>query len=299
MGSTEADARATARSYFDAADYGESLKAALAGLGSAPDDVELLVIAGRAEVELDSADAVEHLRRATELAPGDAPSWHHLGEALAAEGQMTEADAAFRKAVEIDPDDQVALTHLGHTALAAGRSDEGVGHLARAADIAHGASTAAISLVDMYRSFGQFEDALVQARRLAGSAQEDVLAWLDVAELSLALSELDESRSAWERVRELDEIPGHESYPLHGLIQVELHREDFGRARELVTDVAAIEPQGLSTEVAAFLDAKLGEATDGQPPTRDEIDSALSASLSEYRRMLADDRRLAAGDTVG
>jgi len=196
---------------FDAAEYEQSLAAAVDGLKEAPDDVELLVLAGRAGLELDSEDAVEHLRRATELGPDDPAAWHHYGEALVTEGRMQDADAAFRRAVELDPDDQVALTHLGHTAVAAGRSEEGVSYLARAADIAHGGagmSSAAISLVDMYRSFGQYEEALAQAKRLAEAAPDDVLTRLDVAELSAATGRLDEARRAFEQLRELDDVPG-------------------------------------------------------------------------------------------
>jgi Flp pilus assembly protein TadD len=199
MAAAVEEARRQARVMLDAAEYERSLEIALEGLREAPDDVELLVLAGRAGVELDAEDAVDHLRRATDLAPAHAGAWHQYGEALAAEGRMEEADAAFRRAVELDPDDQVALSHLGHTALAAGRSEEGVGYLAKAADIAHagaGTSTAAISLVDMYRSFGQHEEALAQARRLADAVPDDVLARLDVAELAVTAGRLDEARSA-------------------------------------------------------------------------------------------------------
>lgn len=296
---TDADARTRARAYFDAAEYGQSLETALAGLNDAPDDVELLLLAGRAGVELDSEDATGHLRRATELAPQDASAWHHYGEALAAEGKTEEAGAAFARAVELDPSDQIALTHLGHTALAAGRSDEGVGYLARAADIAHGASTAAISLVDMYRSFGQFDQALVQARRIAGTDDGDPLAWLDVAELSLAVGELDAAAEAFDRVRELDDIPGHEAYPIRGLVQVEISRANWGRARELLAQAAAIEPHGLSSELALFVGEQLGEPGEGDAPTRAEVDQALSAAMADYRRMLVDDRRLNVEDPVG
>jgi tetratricopeptide (TPR) repeat protein len=305
MGSTVDDARDRARGFWDAADFDASLSAALEGLGSAPDDVELLVLAGRAGVEVDADDAVDHLRRATELAPDNAGAWHHLGEALAAEGSLPEAEAAFRRAVELDPDDQLALTHLGHTALAAGRRDEGVRYLARAADIAHAASSASISLVDMYRSLGQYEDALVQARRIAEAAPEDRLAWLDVAELALQTGQLDEARAAFERVRDLDEVPGHEAYPLLGMVQVELARERWEPAGGLVAQIAAIDPHGLSTVLAAFVRAQTGEAEADDadesvpPPTRDEVDVVLADSLGDYRRMLIDDRLLRGGDLVG
>jgi tetratricopeptide (TPR) repeat protein len=305
MGSTVDDARDRARGFLDAADFDASLSAARDGLRASPDDVELLVLAGRAGVELESDDAVENLRRATELAPENAGAWHHLGEALAAEGAMGEADAAFRRAVELDPDDQLALTHLGHTALATGRRDEGVGFLARAADLAHTASSASISLVDMYRSFGQYDDALAQARLIADSAPDDRLAWLDVAELSLQMGQLDEARAAFDRLREVDEVPGHEAYPLHGMIQVELARERWGPAGDLVAQAAAIDPHGLTSVLTAFLREQTGEAVaddadESVPaPTREEVDGALDGSMADYRRMLADDRLLRGGDLVG
>jgi len=294
--------RDRARRMYDAAEYEQSLAAALEGLNEAPDDAELLVLAGRAGLELDSEDAVEHLHHATELAPDDAAAWHHYGEALATEGRMQEADAAFRRAVELDPDDQGALTHLGHTAVAAGRNEEGVGYLARAADIAHagaGASTAAISLVDMYRSFGQYEEALAQAKRLAEAAPDDVLTALDVAELSAATGRLDEARRAFERLREIDDIPGHEAYPLHGLIQVAIQGGEWGRAVELTEQAAAIDPHGLAADVVAFVREQSGEATEQPPPTRTEVEQALTSSLAEYRRMLADDRHLAGEEIRG
>ena len=311
MESTVGDARERARDFLDGADFDASLKTAKEGLSSAPDDVELLVLAGRAGTEVGDDDAVGYLRRATELAPDDAGAWHHLGEALATEGLLDEAEAAFRRAVELDPRDQVALTHLGHTALAAGRKEEGVGYLAPAADFAHAASSASISLVDMYRSFGQYEDALAQARRIADAAPEDIVAWLHVAELSLERGQLDDARAAFDRLRELDEIPGHEAYPLYGAIKVEIARDNWGEARELVVQVATIDQYGLSTDAAAFLRERMGEpapksedesGADDQPepaPSREELDAALTQSLAEYRRSHADDRLMSGGDLVG
>lgn len=289
------DARDRSQVLYETGEYEQCLAAALEGLNMAPDDVELLMLAGRAGVELDSPDAIEHLIRATEVAPREASAWHHYGEALAAEGSMKEADAAFRRAVELDPDDQVALTNLGHTALGAGRSEEGIGYLARAAD-ADAASTAAISLVDMYRSLGQYEEALAQARRLADAVPDDALALLDVAELSVALGRLDEARSAFERLRELDDVPGHEAFPVLGLIQLEIAGANWDRAGELTEQAAAIDPQGLSSDLAAFLREQSGAGDREGAPTRAEVETALATSLADYRRMLADDRRLSVGN---
>ncbi len=298
MGSTVEDARRRARQHYDAAEYRESRQAALDGLSVEPEDVELLVLSGRAGVELDAGDAVEQLRRATELAPEDAAAWHYYGEALAAEGATAEADAAFRRTVELDPDDEVALSHLGHTSLAAGREEEGVGYLARAADIAQSARTgltAAISLVDMYRSFGEYEKALEQAQRLAEAAPEDIRTWLDVAELSLQVGRLDDASEAFARLRELDDVPGHEAYPLHGMIQVEIRRTHWDRAAELAAQAAAIDEHGLSTDLAAFLAFQRSGPGAEPAPTAAEVDAALAASLAVYRGAISEARGLGGG----
>ena len=295
-------AREQARALYDAADFERSLAVATQALNDAPDDAELLVLAGRAGIEVDDDAAVGHLRRATELAPDNASAWHHLGEALAAEGDMPEAENAFQRAVELDPDDQLALTHLGHAALASGRKEDGVAYLARAADIAHTAhtaSSASISLVDMYRSFGQYEDALRQAQVVTEAAPDDVLSWLDVAELSLELGRLDDARSGFERLRELDEVPGHEAYPLHGTILAEIRRERWPAASELAAQAAAIDQRGLSADVAGFLNEQISGPGEEPAPSRDDVEAALTSSLADYRRMLADDRPLSTGVVLG
>jgi Flp pilus assembly protein TadD len=299
MESAVADARQRARRSFDTGQYDDAFQAACDGLASAPDDPELLVLAGRAGVEIGADQAAGYLRRATELSPEDAQSWHHLGEALATEGRTAEAGEAYRRAVELDPDDQVALTHLGHTAVASGRKDEGVDYLARAADIGPGASTAAISLIDMYRVAGQFDEALAQAHKVARAAPDDALAWLDVAELSVLTGHDDDARDAFERLRDLDDVPGHEAYPLHGLLQLEIRRERWESARELAEQITAVDPVGLSADLAAFLNEQTGRGGDRPTPSRAEVDAALSASLGSYRWMLADDRRLSGGELLG
>lgn len=298
MGSSVEDARRRSHVHFEAAEYRESRQAALDGLSVGPDDVELLVLAGRAGVELDADDAVEQLRRATELAPRDAVTWHYYGEALAAEGRTGEADAAFRRTVELDPQDEIALTHLGHTSLAAGRKEEGVGFLARAADLdpsTRTSLTASVSLVDMYRSFGEYEKALEQAQRLAAAAPDDILAWLDVAELSLQVGRLDDAGDAFARLRDLDDVPGHEAYPLHGMIRVEIRRSQWDRAEELAAQAAAIDEHGLSTDLAAFLAVQRSGPGEEPAPTAAEVDIALAASLDVYRRAASEDRHLGGG----
>lgn len=283
---------------LEAGEYREARDVALAALASAPEDVELLVLAGRAGVELDAEDATEQLRRATELAPENADAWHYLGDALATEGRMDEAGDAFRRAVELNPADQVALSHLGHTSAATGREEEAVGYLSQAAQSMRGASTAAINLVDMYRTLGHYEEALAAAQRIAEAEPDDLVAALDVAELSLEVGQLEAAVAAFERLRALDDVPGHEIYPLHGMLKTAIEREDWSGALELARTAPLSDPEGRTLNLIAFLQAQAGEPAE-QAPTREEVDAALSASLFDYRRMHADDRRLASEDLLG
>ena len=258
-------------------------------LAATPDDVEWLRIAGRAGVELGSADAVAQLRRVAELRP-DADAWRDLGDALATEGDAKAADEAFRKVLELDPDDESALTGLGHLAYQTGARDEGVSLLSRAAEQGDRTSSAAISLVEMYRALGQLEDALAAARGVAEAAPDDVIAALDVAELSLEVGKLDDAAQAFARIREIDQRPDHDVYALHGQIEVEIGREAFEAALELAREATALDPHGRSAGLAAFMKSRVTGAGEEPPPSREDVDAALAASRAEYRRALADDR---------
>jgi tetratricopeptide (TPR) repeat protein len=303
-----------ARAHFQAGEFGKAHEAAVAGLAESAGDPELLAIAGRAGVEVGSDDAVDQLRRVTELQPDSSEAWHDLGDALAAEGRDDDATEAFKRTLELNPDDELALTHLGHAAYTTGQRDDAVSYLTQAADRSESRmTTAAISLVEMYRSLGQADQALEAAKRVSDAAPDDVAAALDVAELSLEVENYDEALRAFERVREIDEVDQHEVYALHGMIQVELARGNARRALELAREAKAIDTVGRTTGVFAYLEHEAGsggvdiprdmsaatiQALEA-PPSRTEVDEALAASLEEHHLSHTDDRYLAGGELLG
>ena len=303
-----------ARSHFQAGEFGKAREAAVAALADSPDDPELLAVAGRAGVETGADNAVDQLRKVTELQADSAEAWHDLGDALATEGRDDEATEAFKKALELNPDDELALTHLGHNAYTTGKGDDALSYLTQAADRSEGRmSTAAISLVEMYRSLGQTDQALDAAKKVSEAAPDDVAAALDVAELSIELGNHDEALKAFERVRQIDEVDQHEVYALHGMIQVELARGDVAKALELAREAKAIDTVGRTTGVFAYLEHEAGsggvdiprdmsaatiQALEA-PPTREEVDQALAASLREHHLSHTDDRHLAGEEPLG
>ena len=293
-----------ARAHFEAGAFGRAHDAAVAGLETAPDDVELLRLAGRAGVEVGSEDAIERLERVTQLQGESAQAWRDLADALAAEGRTAEASEAFRKVLQIEPEDEAALTALGHAAFQEGDRDSGVSMLEQVADRVPGASSAVISLVEMYRTLDQPEQALTAARRVAEADPDNPLAILDVAELALETGHPDEAADAFARLREVLELPEGQVAALQGAIKVELAREQPERALELARQASAIDSVGRTAGVLAHLEADLGAELTPQeavargattvfiraqeiPPSRAEADALLAATLAELRVELA------------
>jgi tetratricopeptide (TPR) repeat protein len=306
-----------ARTLYEAGDFEKARAAAAEGLASEPDDVELLQLAGRSGVETGSPDAVDQLSRVTEVQPESADAWRDLADALAADGRTEEAERAFQKVLEIEPEDETAQTALGHTAFQAGRRDDALSLLERVAGRSDGVSTAHVSLVDMYRAVGQPEEALAAARKIMEADPGNALAALDVAELSLEVGRADEAADAFGRLREITDLPEDEVAALQGMIKAELRRGAEDRALNLAREAGAIDTVGRTTAVLAHLELSAGGGQDiepsvarGQstaflqaleaPPSRDEVETLLDATLAGLRRKLTeDDRSLASEDVVG
>jgi Flp pilus assembly protein TadD len=297
-----------AQSHFEAGEFSRARAAATEALSGSPDDVELLRLAGRAGVETGADDAVDQLTKVTELQPDSAEAWRDLGDALAAEGRTDDANHAFRKVLEIDSQDEVALTALGHTAFQAGDQKDALALLERVADHASGATTAAISLVEMYRTLGQTEEALAAAHRVATADPDDALYALDVAELTLETGNADEAVEAFGRLRELVDLAEDEVGALHGMVKAELARDRKEEALELARQASAIDTVGRSTGLLAHLQADLGvdstpedAVARGQstaflqameaPPSRQEAEALIDATLADLRQSLGGERR--------
>jgi cytochrome c-type biogenesis protein CcmH len=95
-----------------------------------PADVEgRLLLARTQAVAGDLPGAVQSLKTASRIAPGDADVWAALGEALVEQGQGNETPAAvdaFHKALAIDPQAAAPRYHLGRAKLMTGDLNGGL-----------------------------------------------------------------------------------------------------------------------------------------------------------------------------
>jgi len=116
------------------------------------------------------ADAVPHLRRATELAP-NAPALHNqLGVALFRSGDAEGAEAAFSRARHADPNDMEAILNLVHLHRSSERYVEATGLIKEALTIDPNHPDALATFATLCLELGDREGAEMGLQRLAAVA---------------------------------------------------------------------------------------------------------------------------------
>lgn len=277
-----------AENAYSAGDVVASYALVTKGLQESPDDQRLLLLAGRAGLDAGAEGTVELLRRLVELAPADAEAWQTLGLAEINEGDLASAQRSLRRALELDAQDRETLVSLGHVTYMLGDAEEATTLLARASAASPDDPAALRNLLDMYWAAGRTEDALRTAEALVESRSEDVLALLDLAELRMLAGDLDGSVAAYQQLRRTDDEAGHATYAYHGMIEVEVQRENWRRALDLAIAATAGDRHQLTTDLLAFVSAKLFGETDRSAPSGDDLVRMLAERRSEHRRAHAE-----------
>lgn len=273
-----------AQASYDAGAFQRAREAALAGLAERPGDPVLLRLAGRTAMELGLDDAVAHLERAVAVDEADPDGWRYLGDALAYEGRVSEAAQAFERAVALRPGDAAARVGLGHAALASGRDADAISHLRQALEHDPANVGALRAIIDALRRSGRSEEALEAATALAAVQPTDVLAALDVGELSLELGR-PEAAAAFGRLREIDDDPEHQVFAYHGMIEAQLRRGEWRRALDAAVDATRVDRLGRTTDILAYIVARVFGESGRAAPDRGEVERALALSRAEHRQL--------------
>ncbi len=113
--------------------------------------------------DYDPATADPIFRRARELAPNYAMSYHWHAGALAALGRHDEAIEAVRQALELDPLSLSVKSDLGWYYLFAGRWDDAAGECRATLEMSPGYSWAAACLIEAHIQTGNYQEAVRHA----------------------------------------------------------------------------------------------------------------------------------------
>jgi Flp pilus assembly protein TadD len=255
------------------------------GLASSPDDARLLALTGRAALDLGDPGAIALLQRLVEVAPDDASAWRDLGSAHLNEGDLDSAERSLREAVSRAPKDRSARLSLGHVAYALGDIDQAAALLGQVAAEDEGDPEPLRNLLEMYRLSGRKREALDAAESLAARNPDDAMALLELGELHLELGDYDAAAEAYQRMRAIDVEQGHSAFAYHALIEVELRRERWRRALDLAIAATAADRHQLTTDLLAYVTAKLFGEADRPAPPRADLDRQLEERRAEHRRM--------------
>jgi tetratricopeptide (TPR) repeat protein len=201
------------------------------------------------------------------------------------EGDLERAREALERVLETDPNDASALVDLGYLALGAGNGNEAAGLFRQALEREPGNIDALRAIATIHGRAGKAEDAFDAASAVAEAQPDDPLAVLELAELALDVGRLDEAASAFQRLRSVDDDPSHEVYAVHGLIEVELRRENWRRALDLAVDATRVDRAGRTTDILAFVVAQVFGEADREVPERAQVEAALARSRDEHRRL--------------
>ena len=174
------------------------------------------------------------------------------------EGDLERAREALRRALEADPE---RLGRASRPRLPRARSRQRRTRrpqlFRQALEREPGNIDALRAIATIHGRSGRAEDAFDAAAAVAEAQPEDPLAVLELAELALDLGRLDEAASAFQRLRSVDDDPSHEVYAFHGLIEVELHRENWRRALDLAVDATRVDRAGRTTDILAYVVAQV------------------------------------------
>ncbi|HMD47907.1 MAG TPA: tetratricopeptide repeat protein [Bryobacteraceae bacterium] len=117
--------------------------------------------------------AIEHYKKATELAPGYSPAYNVLGYAYRQQGDYADAEQAFKKYIELIPNDPNPYDSYAELLLKMGRFDDSLTqyHRALSIDPKFNPSHFGIAADQMYR--GKSQEATAELQKMADQARND------------------------------------------------------------------------------------------------------------------------------
>jgi tetratricopeptide (TPR) repeat protein len=206
----------------------------------------------------DYGNAIEHYRKATEIAPAYSTAYNILGYAYRQAGDYASAEKAFQKYIELIPRDPNPYDSYAELLLKMGRYADSITQYRKALEIEPTFVNAhqGIAMALLYSGRpGEAEKELAQFSKKARTDGERrtamfarTIVHLDSGQIAKALADLDASYAVSEKT---GDVPGMAfDRNAKGLILVENGKADAAK-KEFDAGLALVEGSGLSAEVKA------------------------------------------------
>jgi hypothetical protein len=102
--------------------------------------------------------------------------------------------------------------------------------------------------------------------------------------LNLALGNFTAAAADYALLRDMVTEPQHVTFAYHGMIHVELQRSNWRKALDHAIDATRIDRDDLTTQLLAYISARLFGDSGRQVLTQPDIEAALNAEHLEHRR---------------
>jgi tetratricopeptide (TPR) repeat protein len=187
----------------------------------------------------DFAQAIEHYKKATELAPGYSPAYNILGYAYRQNGDYANAEQAFRKYIELIPNDPNPYDSYAELLLKMGKYEDSITQYRKALSLDPNfvASRNGIAADLLY--MGKPDEALAELQALNDKARSDgdrrtalfgmTVVEADGGKLDKALEEADKQYAMGEKINDAAAMTA--DLQLKGNLLVEMGRYDEAKVQ--------------------------------------------------------------------
>jgi Flp pilus assembly protein TadD len=239
----------------------------------------------------DFAGAAAHFRRALELAPDDVRVARGLAEALAASGELPEAQAVLEDVARRSPDDEDVLVDLSFMRLLNGDGRGAREAIERAATLNPNDDKIVLAEARIHEALGEVALAAATSARVVGTTTSPAVL-TDLARLFLAAGRYVEADRAFRRLQAID--PGHFVFAQHGRIWCQIKTGDWRGALELAIGAAQADRYEQTTALLAYAKDRLfTRVPDAEAASREaELGERFMAALREH----AEQHRADGGD---
>jgi len=185
----------------------------------------------------DFTQAIDHYKRATELAPDYSTAFNILGYAYRQNEQYSDAENAFKKYVELIPNDPNPYDSYAELLLKMGRFDEAITQYNKALSINSNFINSHFGIAAALAYKGKTADALAELQKMSQKARTDgerrtalfgqMVVALDSGKLDQALAEVDKQYAIAQKNNDAAAMAG--DLQLRGNILLETGKHDEAR----------------------------------------------------------------------